>query len=130
MTTILPRKDLKVWLQKLCDSNDPLVILTSLVEWFRRGGTKNAAARMESLLQALREHPELAQEIGRQLFGWLAVLDIYPALVALGIFSREGFGREASKRLYDRFNPPPRNPNNLHDVFLKLFHRQHDRAWL
>ena len=130
ITIRLPRKDLKAWLQKLCDSKDPMVILTSLVEWLRRGGTKSAAARMESLLQTLLEHPELAKELGRQLFGWLAVLHIYPALVALGIFSREGFGREASKRLYDRFNPPPRDPNNLQDVFLRLFHRQHDRVWL
>ncbi|WP_312267547.1 site-specific recombinase [Neisseria sp.] len=126
----LPKKDLYGWLQKLCDGGDPMATLNSLVEWLRRGGTKHAAARTEELLQTLHKHPELAREMGRQLFGWLAVLHIYPALVTLGIFSREGFGREAGKRLYDRFNPPPRDPKNLRDVFLKLFYRQQDRAWL
>lgn len=128
--TVLPRQDIAAWLQQLLATGDMEKLLASVVEWLRRGGVADAGARMAQLLEVLRERPELAAAVGSAFFKWLEGMHIVSALVGLGIFSRKGFGREAGKRLYDRFNPPPHQPKSLYHVFLLLFCRRQDGVWL
>ena len=127
---VLPRQDIAAWLQMLLATDDMEKLLASVVEWLRRGGVDGAGARMAQLLEVLRGQPELAAAVGSAFFKWLEGMHIVSALVGLGIFSRKGFSREAGKRLYDRFNPPPHQPKSLYHVFLMLFCRHRDGAWL
>lgn len=128
--TLLPKKDVAAWLEKLASLNDTGTTLTSIIQWLRKGGVKSAAARMEELLNILGSRPDIAGPIGIQFFRWLNDIHIYPALVTLGIFSRHGFGRELVKRLYVRFSPPPHNKRSLKHMLQKLFYRSRDTEWL
>ncbi|MDO4640711.1 MAG: recombinase [Neisseria sp.] len=128
--TILPKKDLTEWLNRLGKLENTGSTLASITHWLRKGGSKDAAPRMALLLQTLSEHPETAAQIGTQLHRWLNDAHIYPALVTLGIFSRRGFSRELGKRIYDRFSPPPHNERSLKHMFQKLFYRSNDTEWL
>ena len=117
LTLALPKKDMAC-------------ILNALVQFLRGGGAKRAAQRFDLLLDALRQHPDLAAEFGTRFHQWLGSIHIYPALVGLGIFSRSGFAREIAIRVYERFMPSFKDLNNLRDVFLYLFRSQNDEKWL
>ncbi|WP_416886376.1 recombinase [Marinospirillum sp.] len=91
---------------------------------------EQAEARFDALLQALAAQPERTAILGQALHRWLLQVKLYPALVRLGILSRRGVVRELSARLYDRLNPPPRDPLNAYDALALLFSGQQSRDGL
>ncbi|RUO19601.1 recombinase [Aliidiomarina iranensis] len=105
-------------------------VLADLVAFLRRGGVAHAAERMDELTMFLRENSELAENLGSQLHGQLVGLNLYPALVNLGIFARRALLREMATRLYDRLIPPPREEGSSLDLLAQLFHRKRDAKWL
>lgn len=128
--TILPKKDLALWLEKLAELNNIGSVLASITHWLRKGGTQHAANRLERLLHTLSENPQITARLGIQLHRWIDDVHIYPALVTLGIFSRIGFSREFGERIYNRFSPPPHDPRSAKDMFRKLFYKNSDKEWL
>lgn len=76
--------------------------------------------RCDSLLQALAAQPERTAILGTALHQWLLQVQLYPALVRLGIPSRRGLVRELFARLYDRLNPPPRDLGSAYDALALL----------
>ncbi|EGN74587.1 site-specific recombinase [Idiomarina sp. A28L] len=104
--------------------------LAALVEFLRQGGVAHAAERMDELIADLQQNTEHAQALGEQLHGQLVGLNLYPALVNLGIFARRALLREMATRLYDRLIPPPREEGSSLDLLAQLFHRKRDAEWL
>lgn len=111
-------------------NTDFVATLNALIDFMRKGGAKYAPQRFDALLAVLQEDRALCAGLSQGFYGWLSKVHIYPALVGLGIFSRSGFAREMGLRLYERFSPSYKDLNNLHDVFLYLFHSQNDGRWL
>lgn len=109
----------------------PVTILSGLVDWlsYNEFGTE-PAQRAAKLRDALQTNPRHCAEIGEVLFNWLGEANIYPALVNLGLFSRSGFLREMSSRLYERFNPAPRDQNDFADVLVQMCDGKSDARWL
>ena len=105
-------------------------ILDALVQFLRSGGRKNASGNFDLLIAAFQNDEALSRLFANHFHQWLAKVHVYPALVGLGIFSRNGFAREIGIRLYERFMPSFKDFNNLRDVFLHLFHSQNDEKWL
>ncbi|RUO37284.1 recombinase [Aliidiomarina shirensis] len=105
-------------------------MLAGLVEFLRQGGVAHAAERMDALTARLQQNPEEAQALGERVHGQLVGLNLYPALVNLGIFARRALLREMATRLYDRLIPPPREEGSSLDLLAQLFHRKRDALWL
>ncbi|MDO4878675.1 MAG: recombinase [Neisseria sp.] len=105
-------------------------ILDGLVQFLRDGGKKHASDNFNLLIAAFMQNDGLSRSFANHFHQWLGRVHIYPALVGLGIFSRNGFAREICIRLYERFMPSFKDFNNLRDVFLHLFHSQNDEKWL
>lgn len=108
---------------------DAVDFLAHLFTYLRAGAPEEATQRLDQLTDILKSDPEHAQVIGLQLHALLAQLQIYPALVHLGIFSRQGLMREIINILYNRANPPPLNLEDSVDVLATLL-SHHDQAWL
>lgn len=83
----------------------------------------------DALVQCLRDDPDRARTLAEAILGRFSELEIYPALVRLGILSREGLFRELSTRLYDRLIPPPVDREDSSDLLASLITR-HDKPWL
>ena len=96
----------------------------------RSAGPRHASRRMDQFLDILDAEPALAANIGQRFHLWLVELNLYPAMVSLGIFSRRGFLSEFFTRLYDKLNPPPVDQESSRDVLKLLFNRQSDSDWL
>ncbi|MEO3877893.1 site-specific recombinase [Rheinheimera fenheensis] len=106
-------------------------LLTSLVNWLSYNGLGvDHAQRPQKLCDALQTNPKHAAAISEVLFNWLGEVNIYPALVNLGLFSRRGFFRETASRLYERLNPAPRDQNDFKDVLVQLFNGKPEALWL
>ncbi|MCG6657812.1 recombinase [Halomonas campisalis] len=103
--------------------------LGSLFHYLRAGSPERASERMDTLVRHLRDRPEQARRLAEGIFGRFSRLEIYPALVRLGILSREGLLREITTRLYDRLNPPPVDREDSSDLLASLITR-HDKPWL
>lgn len=109
----------------------PVTLLSTLIDWlsYSEFGTE-PAQRAAKLRDALQNNPRHSAEIGEVLFNWLGEVNIYPALVNLGLFSRSGFLREMGSRLYERFNPAPRDQNDFADVLVQMCDGKSDARWL
>ncbi|UOO80736.1 recombinase [Uruburuella testudinis] len=129
MIKITPR-NLHTALQEQLETGNFVALLDALVHFIRKGGSRHAAERFDMLLELLTENPELCHTFGTRFHFWLSKIHVYPALVGLGVFSRNGFGREVAIRIYERFIPSYKELNNLKDVFLYLFRSHHDETWL
>ena len=106
-------------------------LLTTLINWLSYNGLGvDHAQRPQKLCDALQTNPKHAAAISEVLFSWLGEVNIYPALVNLGLFSRRGFFRETASRLYERLNPAPRDQNDFKDVLVQLFNGKPEALWL
>ena len=117
-------------LEELLQAPTTLAISQHLLHWFREGGATSAEVRFAALLQVLQEDPAQTAQIAQVYFQGLLETHIYPALVTLGIFSRRGFTREFIARVYERFNPAPRDLDNLRDALGLMVNTSDDEAWL
>ncbi|WP_333607270.1 site-specific recombinase [Arsukibacterium sp.] len=107
-----------------------LTLSTMLIQWLSYQGLGVEQQRVNKLYEALQQNPKHATAIANTLFSWLAGMNIYPALVQLGIFSRRGFFREMASRLYERINPAPREQSDFKDVLVQLFSGKANADWL
>ena len=110
--------------------NNAFAILSSVTSWLRQGKAKRTLDRITQLIDVLQHNPELCHKIATIMCRWLCQMRLYPLFVSAGIFSREGFGRELSERLYEKINPAYKDPSDLRDVFALLFRKESDRLWL
>lgn len=122
-------------LKRLADEDEalePVRLLVDIVDWLRPRGDQSARviARMIELQQALEDHPACHARLAKCLQAWLTEATPFQALTSLGILSRRGFRREFADRLYERFNPAPRNMQNVRDVLTRLFPREDDSEWV
>ena len=108
------------------EENSVLSALRKMIAQLRKGGEKNAACRMDELLELLSADAELRQLIGNRFHSWFVEQNLYSAIVSLGIFSRRGFLNEFMTRLYDKINPPPLDLGNSKDVLTLLFYQRTD----
>ncbi|MCP1660397.1 site-specific recombinase [Neisseria perflava] len=109
---------------------DFVSILNALIQFLRSGGKKNAAERFDQILNLFKQDEALCRRFGNSFYTWLAQIHVYPALIKLGIFSRNSFAREITSRIYERFSPSYKDLSNLLEVFLYLFHSENDERWL
>ncbi|WLI73236.1 site-specific recombinase [Halomonas alkalicola] len=116
-------------LASLTGENPLEACLDALFGWLRAGEPERVGERLEALMQALDDDPELARILAEGILGRFSELEIYPSLVRLGILSREGLFSEMSTRLYDRLNPPPVDLDDSSDLLASLITR-HDKPWL
>lgn len=113
------------------DSDDCLPALQQLVAWLRPNRSRfSTAQRMDSLIAVLPAQAALIAPFAERLHAWLCRLQLYPALVELGLFSRRGFARECIERCYERLNPAPLNLQDARDVLRLLLPRASDLDWL
>lgn len=116
-------------LASLSEDNRLETCLDALFGWLRAGSPDAAPERLEALVRYLDENADRARQLAEGILGRFSELEVYPALVRLGILSREGLFREMSTRLYDRLNPPPVDPEDSSDLLASLITR-HDKPWL
>lgn len=112
----------------LAQEQDGLSLLRQLVQWLSHPRFSfERRKRSQKLLESLQAEPAATQQIGDTVLMWLTQVHLYPALVSLGVFSRRGFLRELSGRLYEKINPAPRDLSELKDVFAELYREvRHD----
>lgn len=112
------------------EAGDAFALVDGLVQWLRRGRAKRAAERVRLLRQTLNDRPELCAQTAAMLIHWLCSVRLYPLFISAGIFSRDGFVRELIDRIYEKFNPAYKDPNDLRDLFSRLFTDSHDAEWI
>lgn len=106
----------------LATEKDGLQLVKQLINWLHESRFSfERNKRSRKLLETLQQHPEEGQKIADTLFTWLCSVHLYPALVSLGVFSRRGFFRELSSRLYEKVMPAPRDLTELKDVLAEVF---------
>ena len=116
-------------LASLAGDNSLEACLEVLFGWLRAGSPELAAERLDDLVVYLRDHPDRARLLAEGILGRFSQLEIYPALVRLGILSRDGLVHEITTRLYDRLNPPPLDKTDSSDLLASLITR-HDKPWI
>lgn len=126
----LTTQNLYTQLDAALETKEFVSILNAVIIFLRRGGRKNAAERFDLLIATLKNHPDLGRKFGERFYLWLSKVHVYPALIKLGIFSRDSFLREMSSRVYERFSPSYKDFSNLLEVFLYVFHSENDEKWL
>ncbi|PAT32152.1 recombinase [Vandammella animalimorsus] len=94
-----------------------------------RSNAEQAGDALRDFLDALQEQPEINEHVASLFHQWLQHSRLATGFVQTGIYSRQDFGRELRRRLYDRINPPPRQPDVLEDV-LQTVLRPSDLDWL
>lgn len=129
MLTFTP-SNLAATLPAALEEKNFVQILDALIRFLRQGGRKKASAHFDLLLHTLKQNEALCRRFSQCFYQWLKSVHVYPALVQLGIFSRDSFLRELSHRIYERFSPSYKDLSNLRDVFLYLFHSGNDEKWL
>lgn len=113
-----------------------LSLLLNIIQWLRPGSPLSDKAgpevesRIEDLCAALENSEGLRDEVSERLRGWLDEASLFPALISVGILPRKGFHRELARRLYERMNPPPKDPQDLADILELLFTKRHDGVWV
>lgn len=108
--------------------------LRLIIDWLRpaRGGSSVAqvVARIEELVLALDEAPELRERLREHLAKGLRETRHLTLYVGIGLFSRTGFTRELRDRIYERLNPRPLQLDNLRDILTHVFHAHDDAQWV
>lgn len=106
----------------LATEKDGLTLIKQLIGWLHESRFSfERNKRSRKLLETLQQHPTEGEQIANTLFTWLTQVHLYPALVSLGVFSRRGFFRELSSRLYEKVMPAPRDLTELKDVLAEVF---------
>jgi site-specific recombinase len=109
----------------------PVTLASALIDWLSYDGIGvDKAQRASKLCDALSTNPKHAAAIAQVLFNWLCEVNIYPALVNLGLFSRRGFFREIASRLYEKVNPAPRDQHDFKDMLIQMFAGKSHTDWL
>ena len=110
--------------------NNAFAIINGLAEWLRKGKAKRAPKHITQFIETLQADENLCRDVANVLTRWLCQMRLYPLFVSAGIFSRDGFTREMSQRLYEKFNPAYKDPADLRDVFWLMFQKESDQNWL
>ncbi|MEH8016552.1 site-specific recombinase [Rheinheimera muenzenbergensis] len=117
--------------RSIAEQRCPVTLASALVDWLSYDGLGvDQAQRAAKLQEALTTNPKHSAAIAQVLFSWLSEVNIYPALVSSGLFSRRGFLREMASRLYERINPAPRDQNDFKDMLVQLFNGKDQPQWL
>ena len=114
--------DIQLQITQRLEAEGIVPTINAIVKYLRHGTARKATDRFNLVIDVLAADPALCKLFATRFHEWLAQAHIYPALVGLGIFSRTGFTREVSMRVYERFNPSYKDLNKLHDIFLYLFY--------
>lgn len=122
--------DIPALLAQTAVAGDAFGLLQGVTAWMRQGGAAQAERRMRMLSRWLAQDPKLAAAVATLLCRWLSSVRVYPTLITIGIFSRQGFGHELRQRLYERLNPAYKDRNDLRDVLSLLFAHPRDPEWL
>jgi len=113
-----------------------LALLKEIIQWLRPSNLLSDQAgpevenRINSLCAALKNNEPLRVQVSERLRRWLDDARLFPALTSVGILPRKGFHRELVRRLYERINPPPKDPADLADMLELLFTNRHDGSWV
>lgn len=117
--------------RSLSQQQCPVTLASALIDWLSYDGIGvDTAQRASKLHEALSNNPKHGAAIAKVLFSWLCQVNIYPALVNLGLFSRRGFFREIASRLYEKINPAPRDQDDFKDMLIQLFAGKQQTEWL
>ena len=117
--------------RSIAEQRCPVTLASALVDWLSYDGLGvDQAQRAAKLQEALTTNPKHSAAIAQVLFNWLSEVNIYPALVSSGLFSRRGFLREMASRLYERINPAPRDQNDFKDMLVQMFNGKDQPVWL
>lgn len=117
--------------RSLSQQQCPVTLASALIDWLSYDGIGvDTAQRAGKLHEALSNNPKHGAAIAKVLFSWLCQVNIYPALVNLGLFSRRGFFREIASRLYEKINPAPRDQDDFKDMLIQLFAGKQQTEWL
>lgn len=108
--------------RSLATEKDGLALIKQLVNWLHESRFSfERNKRSKKLLETLQQNAAEGQQIADTIFSWLTSVHLYPALVSLGVFSRRGFFRELSSRLYEKVMPAPRDLTELKDMLAEVF---------
>ncbi|MBU1308195.1 MAG: site-specific recombinase [Gammaproteobacteria bacterium] len=117
--------------RSIAEQRCPVTLASALVDWLSYDGLGvDQAQRAAKLQEALTTNPKHSAAIAQVLFSWLSEVNIYPALVSSGLFSRRGFLREMASRLYERINPAPRDQHDFKDMLVQMFNGKDQPVWL
>jgi len=92
-------------------------------------GVASVVNRIENLVMALEEHPGAREKLQERLERELESARHLSLYTEIGLFSRKGFLREFTERLYERLNPRPLDRENLKDLLAYVFHHPQDARW-
>lgn len=115
------------------EDTSALKTLSLVIDWVRPRPQETIAStltRMEQLEAALTESLDVHLAVSSRLQSWLDNAQFFQLLSGLGLYSRRGFFKEISERLYERVNPAPADRNNVKDVLFLVFNRKGDDAWI
>jgi site-specific recombinase len=108
--------------------------LRLIVDWLRPANGESGVApvigRIEQLVLTLDANPDLRQRLRERLEKGLQGARHLTLYTGIGLFSRQGFLREFTQRLYERLNPRPIQREDLKDVLAYVFHRPSDANWV
>ncbi|WP_019626287.1 site-specific recombinase [Thioalkalivibrio sp. ALJT] len=130
----MSKQDAPQWLARLASTELDLAdTLRWIVDWLRPEDARNIApviARIEALVLALDEEPELRGRLRQRLESGLEDARHLTLYTGIGLFSRKGFFREAAELLYERINPRPMDREDLKDILYHVFHDPQDALWV
>ena len=132
------RQDAMELLDGMADRTEvsTLAMLLEIIQWLRPEDPQSEHAgtevenRIEALCEALKNRETLRVQVSERLRRWLDDAILFPALTSVGILPRKGFHRELVRRMYERVNPPPKDPGDLADMLELLFTNRHDGIWV
>ncbi|GAB6095829.1 site-specific recombinase [Desulfatiferula olefinivorans] len=113
-----------------------LGLLLEVVRWVRPAAPgsdqagSEAEGRIRELCTALKARGTLRGRVSERLRVWLDKAEFFPALTSVGILPRKGFHTELARRLYERINPPPKDPHDLSDMLELVFTHDDDGVWV
>jgi len=115
----------------ISDSAGGLDFLVSIFALIRPGRRRrDAAANLERVTDALREHPMLLQNLQHAVLSQLVRTDLSSALMESGIPLARGFWQEFFGRLRHKLLPPLQDENDFLYVLNRVFFRRHDYRWI
>ncbi len=127
---IVKPEKLPQFIRKQVADNNAFGLMEGFCRFLRESSEEQIVSHLRLIKRILKQDHELACSVAALLCSWLCSLRLYPIFISSGILSREGFGREMKNRLYERFNPPFKDVNDLRDVFYLLFNDKDDARWI
>src|SRR5690606_18899830 len=125
-------------LEQLQQQQEPgaVSILRQIVAWLRPDNVsdeecgKQVETRIHDLRAALESRPELLTQLSTCRRNCLASANFFPAFASLGILPRRGFRNELTRRLYEKMNPAPKDPNDVACMLALVFTHSDDDEWV